>query len=74
VAYQKLAEESKVPPLLCPIDKSMLYPNLTDQDQLFLYCLECSYKNYVGLDLYEKVERYIEKHYGKQNTEEWKTS
>lgn len=69
MAYQKLAEEQKVPPLLCPMDQSSLYPNLTNDDQLFLYCLECSYKNYVGLELYEKVERYIEKHHGKQESD-----
>lgn len=68
MAYQKLAGEQKVPPLTCPIDKENLYPNLTHEDQLYLYCLNCSYKNYVGLEMYEKVEKYVEKYYGKQAT------
>ena len=66
MAYQKLAEEQKVPPLICPMDQLQLYPNLTDDDKLFLYCLSCSYKNYVGLDLYEKIGKYIEKHGGQK--------
>jgi hypothetical protein len=68
VAYQKLAGEQKVPPLTCPIDKAELFPNLTHEDQLYLYCLECSYKNYMGLEMYEKVEKYVEKYYGKQES------
>jgi hypothetical protein len=62
VAYQKLAGESKVPPLICPMDESMLMPNLTLDDELFLYCLDCGYKNFVGLELYDKLSKYLEKH------------
>jgi hypothetical protein len=56
-----LAGESKVPPLTCPIDESLLMPNLTLDDKLYLYCLDCSYKNFVGLELYNKVSKYLEK-------------
>ena len=69
MAYQKLAGEQKVPPLTCPMDKSVLYPNLTHEDQLYLYCLECSYKNYMGLEMYEKLEKYVEKYHGKQESD-----
>ena len=61
MAYQKLAGESKVPPLICPIDESVLMPNLTTNDELFLYCLDCNYKNFVGLELYNKVLQYLKK-------------
>jgi hypothetical protein len=62
VAYQELAGESKVPPLICPMDQVMLMPNLTLDDELYLYCLDCGYKNFVGLELYDKLVKYLEKH------------
>lgn len=58
-AYKKLAGEQIVPPLLCPSDEEELYPNLTEDDRLYLYCLSCNYKNYLGLEIYSKIEKLV---------------
>jgi len=58
-AYKKLAEENIVPPLLCPSDQTDLYPNIDESDKVFLYCFSCTYKNYLGLEAYSKIEKAV---------------
>jgi hypothetical protein len=53
--YISLSEEGLVSKLECPIDQGLLLPNLNENDNIFLYCLECSYKKIVGIDLYNKI-------------------
>jgi hypothetical protein len=53
--YISLSEEGLVSKLECPIDQGLLLPNLNQNDNIFLYCIECSYKKIVGIDLYNKI-------------------
>jgi hypothetical protein len=50
-----LSEEGLVSKLECPIDQGLLLPNLNENDNIFLYCISCSYKKIVGIDLYNKI-------------------
>jgi hypothetical protein len=53
--YMSLSEEGLVSKLECPIDQGLLLPNLNENDNIFLYCISCSYKKIVGIDLYNKI-------------------
>ena len=53
--YLLLAEKGLVPRLECPMDQGPLMPNMDENDNIYLYCLSCSYKNVIGTDLYEKI-------------------
>jgi len=54
--YLSLSREGLVPELLCPMDQGSLYPNQDTEENIFLYCLSCDYKNIIGLDAYDKIE------------------
>ena len=58
--YIALSEEGLVPRLECPMDQGSLFCNLNNEDQIFLYCLSCDYKNYIGLVLYNVMVRKVE--------------
>jgi hypothetical protein len=58
--YISLSEEGLVSKLECPIDQGLLLPNLNENDNIFLYCIECSYKKIVGIDLYNKIKNKVE--------------
>ena len=53
--YIALSEEGLVPRLECPMDQGSLLCNLDLEDNIYLYCLSCEYKNNVGLEVYEKI-------------------
>ena len=53
--YIALSEEGLVPRILCPTDQGLLFCNQDLEDQVFMYCLECNYKKYIGLDFYNKI-------------------
>lgn len=53
--YLALAKEGLVPNLDCPIDQGLLFCNLDELDNIFLYCISCSYKKNIGLDMYDKI-------------------
>ena len=53
--YIALSEEGLVPRLECPMDQGSLLCNLDLEDNIYLYCLSCEYKNYVGVQVYEKI-------------------
>jgi hypothetical protein len=57
--YISLSEEGLVSKLECPMDQGLLLPNLNENDNIFLYCLECSYKKIVGIDLYNKISNKV---------------
>ena len=46
--------------LECPLDQGLLMPNIDDNDNIFLYCLSCSYKNNMGLEVYDRIVRTVE--------------
>ncbi len=58
--YLLLAEKGLVPGLECPMDQGPLMPNIDINDNIYLYCLSCTYKNLVGIDLYEKIVNKVE--------------
>jgi hypothetical protein len=53
--YIALSEEGLVPRLKCPMDQGSLQSNLDLEDNIYLYCLACEYKNNIGLEVYEKL-------------------
>jgi len=59
--YLALSKEGLVSKLDCPIDQGLLFPNLDEEDNIFLYCLSCSYKKNIGLDMYNKIKLEVEK-------------
>jgi hypothetical protein len=57
--YLALAEEGLVSKLECPIDQGPLMPNLDLNDTIYLYCLSCKYKNNMGLEVYDRIEKAV---------------
>jgi hypothetical protein len=53
--YIALSEEGLVPRLECPMDQGSLLCNLDLEDNIYLYCLSCEYKNSIGLEVYERI-------------------
>lgn len=43
----------------CPMDQGLLFSNIDKKDEIFLYCLSCDYKMYIGLQMYSMMERLI---------------
>ena len=58
--YISMSEDGLVEKLLCPVDQSNLFSNQDLEDQIFLYCLECQYKKFIGLDLYNKMVKAVD--------------
>jgi hypothetical protein len=59
--YLNLAEEGLVPNLVCPMDQGLLFCNQDLEENIFLYCLICDYKNNIGSILYAKIVEQVEK-------------
>lgn len=57
--YIALSEEGLVPRMLCPTDQGLLYCNLTEEDLIILYCLECSYNKTLGISSYEEIRKKV---------------
>jgi hypothetical protein len=57
--YIALSEEGLVPRLECPMDQGSLLSNLDSVDNIFLYCLSCSYKNNMGLEIYNNIVKMV---------------
>jgi len=53
--YIALSEESLVPKLECPMDQGSLFCNLDLEDNIFLYCISCDYKNFIGSSFYDNI-------------------
>jgi hypothetical protein len=53
--YISMSEDGLVEKLLCPVDQSNLFCNQDLEDQIFLYCLECKHKKFIGIALYTKI-------------------
>lgn len=60
--YISLSEEGLVPKIECPMDQGPLMPNLTNDDQIFLYCLSCNYKQIIGIEYYGKIKSTVERY------------
>ena len=59
--YLTLAQEGLVPQMDCPVDQGLLMCNEDLDQKIFLYCLSCSYKKFVGIDFYNKLESEVNK-------------
>lgn len=57
--YLTLAEEGLVSRLACPLDQGLLMPNIDIDDRIYLYCLSCDYKNLIGLEQYDRIEKAV---------------
>ena len=53
--YLTLAEEGLVSKMECPLDQGLLSCNQSKDEEIFLYCLSCSYKKVIGSKLYEQI-------------------
>jgi hypothetical protein len=59
--YIALSEEGLVPKLVCPMDQGSLLANMDLENNIFLYCLECSYRKIIGLQFYsELLHRFLD--------------
>jgi hypothetical protein len=65
--YISMSEDGLVEKLLCPVDQSNLFCNQDLEDRIFLYCLECQYKNFIGLNLYNRIIKAVELKYVSNN-------
>jgi hypothetical protein len=59
--YIALSEEGLVPRLACPLDQGFLLPNQNDQDEVYLYCLSCKYKKFIGFGFYDEIIKAVKK-------------
>jgi len=57
--YIALSEEGLVVKMECPFDQGPLLSNLNKEDEIFLYCLSCSYKKTIGYAIYDKIVRAV---------------
>lgn len=57
--YLTLAEEGLVAKMDCPLCQGLLMPNQDNNDKIYLYCLSCEYRNEIGLDQYDRMEKAI---------------
>jgi len=57
--YISLSQEGLVPKLECPLDQGFLFCNGDGEDEIFLYCLECNYKNNLGLQKYNEIVQLV---------------
>lgn len=53
--YIALSEEGLVPRLNCPMDQGPLFTNQDLEDNVFLYCISCSYKKTIGYEFYDDI-------------------
>jgi hypothetical protein len=58
--YLALAERGLVKEILCPLDGGLLMPNQDFEEKIYLYCLSCEYKKYIGIELYNQMVKEIE--------------
>ena len=60
--YLALAEEGLVPKLECPMDQGPLLPNQDLNENNYLYCLSCNYKNIIGIEVYNNMNEMVNKY------------
>jgi hypothetical protein len=58
--YISMSEKGLVEKLLCPVDQASLMPNLGLDDEIFLYCLSCSYKVTMGVSKYNQIKSKVD--------------
>ena len=55
--YYQLSLDEKVPPILCPNspEHGILVPKMDHEDNILMYCLECTYVKRPGLKFYQTL-------------------
>ena len=53
--YIALSQEGLVSRLNCPMDQGPLLVNQNLEDQVYLYCLSCEYKKFIGYEFYDDI-------------------
>jgi hypothetical protein len=61
-----MSKDGLVEKLLCPVDQSFLFSNQDLEDNIYLYCLDCNYKSYIGINTYQNIVKEVESN-GKNN-------
>jgi hypothetical protein len=54
-----MSKDGLVEKLLCPVDQSILFCNQDLLDNIYLYCLDCEYKNNIGKLTYDKIVKSV---------------
>ncbi len=58
--YIALSEEGLVSKLACPLDQGLLAPNQDLNDKIYLYCISCDYKSFIGYEYYNNIVKKVE--------------
>jgi hypothetical protein len=58
--YISMSKDGLVEKLLCPVDQSFLFSNLDLEDNIYLYCLDCSYKKNIGISTYTNIVKKVQ--------------
>lgn len=58
--YIKLSEEGLVPRMECPMDQGLLFCNQDIEENIYLYCLSCEYKKFIGIEFYNDILKVLE--------------
>jgi len=53
--YLALSREGLVSEMVCPLDQGFLFSNQDGDEKIFVYCISCQYKNYIGSAVYSKM-------------------
>jgi len=48
--------------LECPLDQGLLLSNQTDLDEVYIYCLSCEYKKFIGFGFYDEIIKAVKKY------------
>lgn len=58
--YINLSEEGLVPRIECPMDQGLLFCNQDIEENVYLYCLSCEYKKFIGIEFYSDILKVLE--------------
>jgi hypothetical protein len=58
--YLALSREGLVSEMVCPLDQGLLFSNEDLEEKIFVYCISCQYKNYIGTGVYSKMLEDVE--------------
>jgi len=58
--YIKLSEEGLVPRMECPMDQGLLFCNQDTEENVYLYCLSCEYKKFIGIEFYNDILKVLQ--------------
>lgn len=62
--YIALSKKGLVSRMECPLDQGLLLCNQDFEDSVYLYCLSCNYKNYIGNELYKRIKEQVDQNAG----------